>query len=241
MDNFLKKWASCPRLLLALSLLTPAFFPGALNAKPPPELTNLINLYERQKRALEITAIIGNLRKLRELEETLNKADYKEDGKLVRAVIDERQRRMNTLIRAAATAPLPVVSKVPKGKRPTIYLKAPQAKLSGSLQKSFRQISNWSSTNCSANWSLTGIIPGRYHIQVSYVPVSGGGGEIQVRELDQLIRTRVPAASREKRFKRSIRVGTLNLRQSINLEIRPTESNGRGIFVLTEVQLIPAG
>ena len=237
MGSFQQKWTPRSTWRLAFRLFCFVSFTGLLNAKPPEELINLVNLYERQKRALEITAIIDNIRELEKLEITLEKADYSEDAKLVRNVIDQRQRRMHSLLRIAAQAPLPK-GKKPKGKRPIIYLTPPQAKLSGSLKGSFRQIINWITTDCTANWPLTGLIPGRYLIQINYIPVIGGGGEIQVRELDQLIRKQIPAASPDKRFKRSIRIGTIKLRQSVNLEVTPNRTNGRGVFLLTGVQLI---
>ena len=228
------------RRVIILAAAATALYCTPLMAKQPPELINLINVYQRQKRALQVTAINTHIDKLKQLEATLTKADYKEDAALVRKVIEGQRRKLDLLVRIAAKAPLPI-SNAPKGKRSTIYLKAPQAKLRGGLQGSFRQIRNWHTPQCCANWSISGIIPGRYHIQISYIPVNGGGGEIQVRELDQLVKVKIPGASREKRFKRSIRAGTFKLRQSVNLEIRPSMSNSRGIFLLTEVQLIPAG
>ena len=228
------------RLVIILAAAITGFYCTPLMAKQPPELINLINVYERQKRALQVTAINTHIDKLKRLETTLTKADYKEDAALVRTVIDGQQRKLDQLVRTATKAPLPI-SNAPKGKGSTVYLKAPQAKLRGGLQGAFRQIRNWNTPECCANWSITGIIPGRYHIQISYIPVIGGGGEIQVRELDQLVKVNIPGASREKRFKRTVRVGTFKLRQSINLEIKPRTSNSRGVFLLSEVQLIPAG
>ena len=238
MGSFQQKWTTRYIRHLAFKLLCFVSFTGLLNAKPPEELINLANLYERQKRALEITAIIDNIRELEKLEITLKKADYIEDAKLVRNVIDQRQRRMDSLLRMASKAPLPKAKKL-KGKSPIIYLTPPQAKLRGSLKSSFRQIINWITTDCAANWQLKGLIPGRYHIQINYIPVIGGGGEIQVRELDQLIRKQIPAASPDKRFKQSIKIGTMKLRQSVNLEVTPNRTNGRGVFLLTGIQLIP--
>ena len=212
-------------------------------APPPtqqsPELIDLINIYERQKRSLEITVINKYIVKLEHLEATLSKADYEEDAALVSSVIAKKKQQLERLISTAAKASHPTHNAT-KSRGSTVYLRAPQAMLHGGLQNSFRNILNWKSPDCYANWPMSGIIPGRYHIQITYIPVFGGGGEIQVRELDQLVKAKIPGATQEKRFKQSMRIGTFNLRQSINLEIRPRTSNAKGIFLLSEVQLIPA-
>ena len=226
------------RVITAL-LLAIAMNVAPVLAGQPPELRKLINIYERQKRSLEITAISRHIAKLKNLESTLDKADYKEEATLVRSVITEQERRLDRLIKAAAQPPSPATGP-PNIKGSTVYLKPTHAKLLGGLQNSYRYIRNWTAPSCSARWSRTGIIPGRYHIQITYIPVSGGGGEIQVRELDQLTHAKIPGATRARRFKRSLRIGTFNLRQSINLEVRPRTSNSNGLFLLTEVRLIPA-
>jgi hypothetical protein len=208
-------------------------------AGQPPELRKIINIYERQKRSLEITTISRHLTKLMNLASTLDKADYKEDAALVNSVIAEQTRELDRLIRVAAQPPPPAAG-APNTKGSTVYLKPAHAKLLGGLRNSYRYIRNWTTPGCSASWSRTGIIPGRYHIQVTYIPVSGGGGEIQIRELDQLTHVKIPGATHTRRFKKSLRIGTFNLRQSINLEIRPRTSNSKGVFLLTEVRLIPA-
>ena len=202
----------------------------------PPELIDLIKIYERQKRSLEITVISSYIEKLEQLESTLSKADYKEDAAMVSSVIAKKKHQLELLVRTASKASRPTT----KARGSTVYLKSTQARLHGGLQNSFRNIRNWKSPDCYANWSISGIIPGRYHIQITYIPVFGGGGEIQVRELDQLVNAKIPGATQEKRFKRSMRIGTFNLRQSINLEIKPRTSNAKGVFLLVEVQLIPA-
>ena len=225
--------------IITVLLLVTAMQAAPVVAKDPPELKNLIKIYERQKRSLQITAINRHIGKLEQLEATLSKADYKEDAALVSSVIAEKNRQLEQLVRIAAKASRPTTNAT-KTKGSTVYLKATQAKLHGGLRNSFRNIRNWKSPGCSAHWSINGIIPGRYHIQITYIPVFGGGGEIQVRELDQLVNAKIPGATQEKRFKRSMRIGTFNLRQSINLEIKPRTSNPKGVFLLTEVQLIPA-
>ncbi len=186
----------------------------------PPELIDLINIYERQKRSLEITAHSKHIEKLERLEATLNKADYKEDAALVNSVIAKKKQALDLLVRTAAKASRQKTNKN-KSKSSTLYLKATQARLHGNLQVAFRNIQNWRSPDCYANWPISGITPGRYHIQITYIPVFGGGGEIQVRELDQLVNAKIPGATQEKRFKQTVRIGTFNLRQSINLEIKP--------------------
>ncbi|MFP6872855.1 MAG: hypothetical protein VCA55_05030 [Verrucomicrobiales bacterium] len=226
------------RVITVLLLATAMNVAPAL-AGQPPELRKLINIYERQKRSLEITAISRHLVKLRDLASTLTKSDYAEDAALVNSVIAEQESRFNKLIKTAAQPPPPAAG-APNTKGSTVYLKAAHAKLRGGLQNSYRYIRNWTTPDCSASWSRRGIIPGRYHIQVTYIPVSGGGGEIQVRELDQLTHAKIPGTTRSRRFKKSLRIGTFNLRQSINLEVRPRTSNSNGVFLLTEVRLIPA-
>jgi len=223
------------RLLLSVT----AIHSSLVLAGQPPELINLINIYERQKRSLEITAINKHITKLKSLETTLDKADYKEDAALVNSVIAEQKRILDRLVREASRPP-PPASGAPNTKGSTIYLKPTHANLLGGLRNSYRYIRNWTTPDCSASWSRTGIIPGRYHIEVTYIPVSGGGGEIQVRELDQLTRVKIPPATHTRRFKKSQRIGTFHLRKSLNLEIRPRTSNPNGVFLLTEVRLIPA-
>lgn len=210
-------------ILLALLL-------GQAAAQEPPEqdperLLQLRNIYEAGKRSIREDALVRHLVKLAGLKTALAKEGKLEHAASVKRAIAFRKSELASLTGKTGG---------------TIFIKREDALLKGALKLTPSHIGNWRTSTASATWTVRDIPPGRYELHIDYIPVPGGGGTVEVRNLEGSSIVRIGGATRERRGPRSTTVGSIALKQkkTVTFRVAPRSVAGAGLFLLTQLRLV---
>ena len=111
------------------------------------------------------------------------------------------------------------------------------ASLEGALKLYKGYITNWIRTNCRARYFQRDVPAGKYDIYFLYSADYGMGGTVEVKELSYAF----DAVIRQTGYRdlERVKVGSVETRGGISLDITSKTTSKDGVMHLKEVQLVP--
>ena len=196
-------------------------------------LSEVREIYQRELAALRIDALAKHVARLEAALRTVDKADESATAAAIEKLLGEGRREL-----AALGARVEVESPPEEpGPRPA-RLTPRMASIRG-LKRSGNTLHGWTGPGTTAQWTVKGVPRGRYDIYLDYRPVPGGGGTLELQELQQLAAIEIPPATRDARGSRSVKAATFELRGTIGIRITP-KTRSRDVLWLSAVRLVPA-